>query len=293
MTQEVQPDDAPRIVRTSHENGHFYSPVVDPEELQAQQERLWPQQPQVLGVDFNDAEHERFLREAFARFIGDYDFPERLSEDACPLGFFTQNSQFSWLDSRTYFVMLRELHPRRVIEIGGGYSTLLACDVNVRFLGGNARISCVEPYPRDFLHNPALGLQLIEDKIQNVGASLFDELAAGDVLFIDSSHVAKTGSDVNHIYFEILPRLRAGVVIHIHDIFLPHDYKKDWVLQENRSWNEQYVLRALLMYSARFRVRFGCCYALHRFPELLRTALAFADGRTFGGGSFWIETVAT
>jgi hypothetical protein len=109
------------------------------------------------------------------------------------------------------------------------------------------------------------------------------------VLFIDSSHVAKTGSDVNFLYFEVLPRLARGVRIHIHDILLPVDYPPEWVLRENRSWNEQYVLRALLMFSTGFRVMFGCNYAFRRFPGLVASALGRPDRPGFGGGSLWIE----
>jgi len=117
----------------------------------------------------------------------------------------------------------------------------------------------------------------------------FTSLQAGDILFIDSSHVAKTGSDVNFLYFEVLPRLASGVRIHVHDILLPADYPKDWVLRENRSWNEQYVLRALLMYSTGFRVMFGCNYAFRGFPGLVAAALGDPNGPSFGGGSLWLE----
>lgn len=94
---------------------------------------------------------------------------------------------------------------------------------------------------------------------------------------------------MNHLFFEVLPRLNQGVVIHIHDIFLPHEYLRDWVLEGGRSWNEQYVLRALLMYSTAFRVLFGCNYAFLRFPDLVRSALRHPKGAAYGGGSFWIE----
>jgi hypothetical protein len=110
-----------------------------------------------------------------------------------------------------------------------------------------------------------------------------------DVLFIDSSHVAKTGSDVNFLYFDVLPRLAKGVNVHVHDIFLPHDYPRHWVVDEKRSWNEQYLLRALLMYSSAFQVVFGCSYAFYAFPTLVQRALAFPDGRAFAGGSFWMR----
>ncbi len=277
-------------VKTAHENGHFYSPVVNPAELDV--ERLWPPHPHVPGIDFNDASHERILREAFPRFMPQYDYPEHLEETAELRDFYTQNSQFSWLDSRALFVLMREWQPRRLIEVGSGFSTLLAADVNRRFLDGSAEITCIEPYPREFLRSGVDGVsRLIEDKVQNVPLAEFDKLQAGDILFVDSSHVAKTGSDVNFLYFEVLPRLAAGVRVHIHDIFLPHDYPREWVIDENRSWNEQYLLRALLMHSNAFRIVFGCSYAFWRFPALVSAALAHPQGHAFAGGSFWIERV--
>jgi len=127
--------------------------------------------------------------------------------------------------------------------------------------------------------------RLLARPVQEVGLAPFLALEAGDVLFIDSSHVAKTGSDVNFLYFEVLPRLAAGVVVHVHDVFLPDEYPPEWVLDEGRSWNEQYLLRALLMHSRAFRVLFGCHAASRLFPELVSEVF----GGALGGGSFWIE----
>lgn len=233
-------------MNASHPNGHFYSPVTDPAELSRRSGELWPERPVALGVDFEDAYQRHLLTEVFPKFIGEYDYPEVLPESAELTRFFTQNSQFSWLDARALFVLLRHWRPSRVIEVGSGFSSLLMADVNRRFLGGQVDITCVEPYPRPFLRDDLPGLsRVIVDQVQRVALSEFERLDAGDILFIDSSHVAKTGSDVNHLYFQVLPRLRPGVLVHIHDIFLPHEYPKEWVLGENRSWNEQYLVHAL------------------------------------------------
>lgn len=278
-------------VKTAHPNGHFYSPVVDPSELVV--EEIWPESPKpVLGIDFNDAAHQHILTDVFPRFINEYDYPEHLDETPDLCDFYTQNSQFSWLDSRAFFVLLRHWRPKQMIEVGSGFSTLLAADVNRRFLDGRLRLTCVEPYPRPFLHQAALELdRLVEEKVQDVPFELFEALQSGDILFIDSSHVSKTGSDVNYLYFEVLPRLAPGVRVHIHDIFLPMEYPKEWVVSDNRSWNEQYLLRALLMHSSAFRVLFGCSNAFLKFPDMVRKALAHEKGNGFGGGSFWMERV--
>lgn len=273
--------------------GHFYSPVIDPREISEREARLWPATPpEVLGIDFNEANHRTVLESGFPRFIGDYDYAEFEGETRHPYDFYTRNSQFSWLDPRTAFVLLRLWNPARIIEVGSGFSSLLMADINRRFLGGRCRLTCVEPFPRPFLTSGVPGVaELIERKVQDVPLALFETLQEDDVLFIDSSHVSKTGSDVNYLYFEVLPRLVPGVKVHIHDIFLPNEYLKDWVLTAHRSWNEQYVLRALLMYSSAFRVLFGNSYAFTKMPELVKSALAHPKGHAFAGGSFWIERV--
>ena len=277
-------------VGTPHPNGHFYSPVCDPDDLAARREEIWPQPPApCLGIDFDDASHLRVLTEWFPRFIRDYDYPEEGPEDRDLEFFYTQNSQFSWLDSRALFVIMRALAPKRVIEVGSGYSSLLMADVNRRFLGGVSEIQCVEPYPRAFLKRGVPGLTRVTvERVQSVPLSAFEALEADDILFIDSSHVGKTGSDVNYLFFEVLPRLRPGVVIHVHDIFLPEDYLQDWAINDNRSWNEQYLLRALLMYSGAFKPMFGCYYAWLTHQAAVIKALDLPSGAGFGGGSFWL-----
>lgn len=278
-------------IKTSHPNGHFYSPVVDPRELRAAADTLWPATPAaVQGVDFNEASHLEILRAWFPRHIRNYDYPENLAEGQTDgENFYTRNSQFSWLDARALFVILNESKPARIVEVGSGYSSLLMADVNRRFLGLGCDITCVEPYPRKFLTGGVEGIsRLIVMKAQETPRDLYDSLGPGDILFIDSSHVSKTGSDVNFLFFQVLPRLKPGVIVHIHDVFLPFEYPREWVIEENRSWNEQYLVRALLMYSTRFRVMFGCSFAFHRFREEVIRALNLGAGKGFGGGSLWL-----
>lgn len=271
------------------EPGHFYSPIVDREYIRAHEQHIWSTNDALLGVDVNDSSHVHILRTIFPRFIRDFDYPEQAKDSDALQGFYVNNSQFSWLDPRTLFVLFREWRPARVIEVGSGYSSLLMADVNRRFLNGACDITCIEPFPRPFLVRGVPGIaRLLTTMVQDVPLSLFEQLNRGDVLFIDSSHVAKTGSDVNYLVFQVLPRLAPGVLIHVHDIFLPDEYPKDWVLGENRSWNEQYVIRALLMYTTGFRIVFGCNLAYRRHFEDLRRALNRPDGAVWGGGSLWL-----
>jgi methyltransferase family protein len=278
------------VIESSHPNGHFYSPVTDPRDLAGRMSQLWPQRPEVLGIDFNDAMHRHVLCEVFPRYLDAYDYPDELPAASGAARFFSANGQFEWFDACTLFALLREWRPKRLIEVGCGFSSLLIADINRRYLGGSLDVTCIEPYPRPFLTAGVPGIsRLVQAKVQDVPLEMFGMLESGDILFVDSSHVVKTGSDVNFLYFEVIPRLRSGVRVHIHDIFLPQEYPKEWVLGENRSWNEQYLLRALLMFNSQFRVLFGTAYAYWRWPDLVDRAMAVAGRRSLLGGSMWIQ----
>jgi len=211
--------------------GHFYSPIVDADEIAGRADAIWNENTALAGIDLNDARHVEILQAWFPKFIGEYDYPDE-GDPNNPAGYFNLNDQFSWLDARALFVFLRHLQPKRVVEVGSGFSSLLIADVNHRFLGERMEFTCVEPYPREFLRRGMAGLtRLVDQKAQDVGFAVFDSLEAGGFLFIDSSHVAKTGSDVNFLFFDVLPRLKAGVFVHVHDIFLPMEYPRDWVIE--------------------------------------------------------------
>lgn len=281
MTNQAKPAAFP--------DGHFYSPVVDVADIESRRDQIWPAEPEVLGIDFNHERQHEIITDWFPRYFDDFDYPQE--EQADPNKYFLTNSQYSWLDARSLFVLMRHWRPKKIIEVGSGFSSLMMADVKQRFLNNETHISCVEPYPRPFLKAGVPGIdRLIEEKVEGVPLAVFDELEAGDILFIDSSHVGKTGSDVNYLYFNVLPRLKPGVRIHIHDIFLPDDYLPEWVIDENRSWNEQYLLRALLMHSTAFKVVFGCSYAFRNFPEEVGNAIK-RPGAGFGGSAFWIERI--
>ena len=269
--------------------GHFYSPIVDSEDVLARSANIWDVHETPHGIAFDATKHLEILSVWFPEFISEYDYPDTGSAES-PTTFFSLNDQFSWLDARTLYVFLRKLRPARVVEVGSGFSSLLIADVVTRFLKGKCNFVCVEPYPRAFLMKGVQGVsRLVQQRVEDVNLVEFTCLERGDILFIDSSHVAKTGSDVLFLFFKVLPILKSGVLVHIHDIFLPTDYPKEWVIDQNRSWNEQYLLQALLMYSTRFKVLFGSAYAALVHGDAVVNALARPDGHGMSGGSFWIE----
>jgi hypothetical protein len=290
--ETVGAHEAAESPRTLFPNGHFYSPVVDAGELRERKAALWRQRDVLPGIDLNPESQRRFLEESFPRHFSGFTYP-RAPEDAVDARgrqrYFVDNDQFSHIDAGALFVMLCELRPKRVVEVGSGFSTLLMVDVRDRLLDGASIIECVEPYPRHFLLDPAYGISLIQEKVQDVAPEYFEGLESGDVLFIDTSHVSKTGSDVNRLVLDILPRLKPGVYVHVHDIFLPEEYPPSWVLDENRSWNEQYLLQAFLINNSKAKVLYATGYARSVLTPLARTAVA--GKLEIYGGSFWFRVI--
>jgi hypothetical protein len=129
--------------------------------------------------------------------------------------------------------------------------------------------------------------QLIEKGVQQVTLAVFQELEANDVLFIDSSHVVRVGGDVDFLFLEVLPRLKPGVIIHVHDIYLPLPGRRDWVMEERRFWNEQQLLQAFLIGNSEIEVLFANAYANRKFPDQMKAA--FPSSPWWGGGSFWMR----
>ncbi len=204
--------------------------------------------------------------------------------------FHLDNDMFSRLDAWMLQGMLRHLRPQRMIEVGCGWSSLLTARVNREHLGGSMRFTCIEPYPPDFLEGGIEGIsELIPRRVEELTFQPFAELQDGDVLFIDTSHTVKTGGDVVFLFHEVVPRLAPGVVVHVHDIFMPRDYPEEWVLS-GRAWNEQYLVQAFLAFNSAFRILLGSAWLTHCRPDVLETVLPDYPAKYGdGGGSLWIQ----
>lgn len=272
-------------------NGHFYSPVPNVTELESRAPSLFAPREAMPGIDLDPAGHEALIAAAMP-LAREFDPPTTADGGELEATrYFSGNSQFAGLDALALFALLRHWRPRRIVEVGSGFSTLLIAEVNRRFLGGSVHVTCIEPYPRPFLRAGLPGVATVRvEAVQDTPMALFAALEAGDVLFIDSSHVAKTGSDVVHLLLDVVPTLAPGVRVHVHDVFLPDDYPSAWSIAENRSWNEQYLLRALLTDSPRYHVLFAAHHAARTHHGALRQALGLAEGAPLpSGGSFWFE----
>jgi hypothetical protein len=269
--------------------GHHYSPVPDTLALarEPMRSRVWPATvPDTPGLDWRAEAQIALVRDRFARQPA-LTFPTEATGD--PTEYHTGNEFFGSLDAWALQAMLRHLRPSRMIEVGSGWSTLVSARVNREYLDGGLELTAIEPYPADFLTGGVDGLtRLVAAPVQDIPVERFLQLGEGDVLFIDTAHVIKTGGDVQYLYHQVLPRLRPGVVIHVHDIFLPLEYPQDWVLA-GRGWNEQYLLQSFLAFNHSFDVVLGIAWMWVHHPEVLADAIPGFSRDTMGGGSFWLR----
>ncbi len=270
--------------------GHFYSPLVDPTDPHVRNILAHPEDLYLdgeMGIQIDDEAMLQLLH-SISAYYKDLPFPKQKSS---PWRYYYENPAFCYGDASVYFGMLRHFRPKRVIEIGSGYSSCLAMDTNDQFLDKTSQLSFIEPYPQllfDLIGEDAEYRQnVVVSKVQDVPTHVFRELQAGDFLFIDSSHVAKMGSDVNDYLFRILPCLNEGVIIQIHDIQYPFEYGSEWIDHENRSWNEAYALRAFLQFNESFRILFFNHYMFLKHGDLLQKLMPNCVLNS--GASLWIE----
>jgi len=252
-------------------SGHFYSPVNGDADV----ERALSWAEDLPGVDLRAEAQVELFAELLPLLEG---VPQGRYRPA--------NAMYDAADALVYQAVVRRLKPRRVIEVGAGYSTAKLLDTADAFLP-ELEITCVEPYPgrllglmrpkdRDRVH-------LIAAPVQDVPVETFTELESGDVLFIDSTHVAKAGSDVLWLFLRVLPRLAKGVVVHVHDVFWPFEYPAQW-LREGRSWNEDYLLHAFLCHNDAWRIELFSSWLWQQHPELVPEEL-----RSSRPGAIWLR----
>ena len=206
--------------------------------------------------------------------------------------YFTDNEWFCLADAFTLSGIIRKEKPRHIVEVGCGYSSAVMLDT-LEQTEQSAALTFIEPYP-DRLNallsaDNRAKCSIVVERVQSVPLSVFDQLEAQDVLFIDSSHVAKVGSDVAYLFLRVLPRLKRGVFIHIHDVFYPFSYPIRW-LREGRAWNESLFLRMFLINNPAFEVVAFNSFAGHSFPELFREKFPAFLGCE--GASLWLKKVA-
>jgi hypothetical protein len=253
----------------------FYSSIPDLDAL----ENGDPPPSECPGIDFNPESHRHYLRDVFPSLRDEF--------DALARRFPLDNSSFRGIDPLVYYGLIRHHRPTTIIEIGVGNSTLLAADAVEA--NGHGHVIGIDPYQK-IIPRSRPSITLIDRTLESLDVEMFDRLGRDDILFVDSSHVIRTGGDVHFLFSEVLPRLNDGVIVHFHDIHLPFDYPRKLMTERLVFWTEQYLLQAYLAENSRVEVLFGNRYALSALAQETRAALPTA--LEWSGGSFWIRRVA-
>ncbi len=238
---------------------HYFEPLFNPKQL-----RHSLRKPRVLpGIDFNIREQLEILK----RFTFNDELAAFPLEKRGDLEFYYQNQSFGPCEAQYLYNIIRSFKPRKIIEIGSGNSTLMALNAikaNKRQVPGyGCKQICVEPYENAWLKK--LDIELIQKPVEKIDKDIFLSLDANDILFIDSSHIIRPQGDVIVEYLEILPLLKPGALIHVHDIFTPRDYLYDWRFKELKLWDEQYLLEAFLSFNKDYKIIASINYLVHDY----------------------------
>jgi hypothetical protein len=267
--------------------GHFYSPVPSYGEVMSRADRLFDQFPDALpSIDLNEKLQEQLFCE-LSDLLADETLP---AEPEPGWRYCAANEYYGIADALILHGMLRWLRPKRIVEIGSGWSSALILDTVDRYLSGDERLQFVEPFPERLnqllrTSDPSR-VTIHETSVQRVPTTVFSDLEAGDLLFIDSSHVVTIGSDVPYLIGEVLPALPSGVVVHVHDIFWPFEILRQW-FEQGRLWAEPYMWRAFLSSNSDWEV----LYMNHWFVNARRSLVRERLPRmlTSGTGALWLR----
>lgn len=269
--------------------GHFYSPLPSTEEIKRKETEIFNIIPkEIPGIDLN-LEEQVELFNKFKEYYSELPFEAYKKEN---LRYYFENPAYSYSDAIFLYCMIRYSKPKKIIEVGSGYSSCVILDTNELFFDNTISCTFIEPYPQLLLSLIKEGdknnNEFIQTNLQDVALNKFSELSAGDILFIDSTHISKINSDVNYIFFKILSALKSGVHIHFHDIFYPFEYPKEWIY-EGRAWNEIYLLRAFLQYNNAFKIQFFNTFLEHFYKDEFINEMPLSMKNS--GGSIWIKKI--
>ncbi len=265
---------------------HYYSPVPVMQEVERRKAAIFDRSRQEIpGVDLR-VEEQLALVDRLAPLARDFPLPDQPSPN---FRYWLDNKFFPYSDGVFFHCLMRHVRPQRVIEVGSGFSSAVCLDTNDRFFGGRVQCTFIDPdtcrLDKLLTDSDRDRVTVLRKRVQDVPLAEFQKLEAGDILFLDSSHVAKVGSDVNHLFFEVLPALASGVYVHIHDVFFPFEYPEAWVYG-GRAWNEAYLLRAFLQFNDKFRIVAWPDYLDRFHGETLHSRLPYCRQNS---GSIWIQ----
>jgi hypothetical protein len=274
---------------------HFYSPVPDYADLEKR--LVWDRRSKLAGIDFCTEAQLALMAKLGRRYGAECDWP--LHPTGNPYEFAVDNPEasFSYGCAASLHCILRNFRPTRVIEVGSGNSSFViaaALQRNKSEGQPSVEYTIVDPYPREVICQglPMLS-RLVQERVECLDPSLFEQLSENDVLFVDSGHTVRIGGDVNYLILDVLPRLAPGVIVHFHDIPLPYEYSKAYATNPTfrMLWTESYLLQAFLACNAEFEILLAMAYLMAEHQQAFRTAFPHYDPQTHraGSGSFWIR----
>lgn len=264
---------------------HYYEPQFDFREVN----HSFSKERNLPGINWNIQEQLDFLGE-LTFSVELENIPTKKTDD---LQFHLNNGAFESGDAEYWYQLIRLKKPKKIFEVGSGNSTLMAINAIQKNEKENpdykCKHICIEPYEMPWLEKT--GVSVIRKKVEDIDVSFFSELEDGDILFIDSSHIIRPEGDVLFEYLQLLPVLKKGVIVHVHDIFSPRNYLTEWLNSDVRFWNEQYLLEAFLSHNDSWKIIGSLNYLHHNYYERLKQTCPFlAPERE--PGSFYIQKIA-
>lgn len=266
----------------------FFHPIPDIMDLEKR--NVWEKKSDLSGIDFRVEKQVSLLKELGSRFGNECNWPPNQTKD--PLDFFTENNSFSFGCASILHSMIRNFAPKRIIEIGSGNSSKIISSV----LGQNrSEYTIIDPYASELTERLPNVNRIIKEKVELTDLKKFEELGQNDILFIDSGHTVRIGSDVNFLFLDVLPRLSQGVIVHIHDIGLPYEYPKSYYTNPSFRvfWTEAYLLQAFLCLNPYFEVMLAMSYLMTEKNKEFSKAFPYYNSEIHknNSGSFWIRRV--
>ncbi|VAX10882.1 conserved hypothetical protein [hydrothermal vent metagenome] len=263
---------------------HYYEPQFDFRKIN----HSFSEKRNLPGINWNIAEQLEILGR-FSHADELADIPAHKTDD---LRFHFNNIAFESGDAEYWYQIIRLVKPKRIFEIGSGNSTLMAIKAIHKNIDENPSYKCkhvcIEPYAAPWLEK--IGITVVRNKVEDIELSFFSELEEDDILFIDSSHIIRPEGDVVFECLQLLPSLNKGVVVHIHDIFSPSNYPDQWLKNDIKFWNEQYLLEAFLSHNDSWKVIGSLNYLHHNYYEALKKACPFLTPDR-EPGSFYIQKI--
>ncbi len=287
-------------LRINITKNYHYSPIPDIRYLKSRE--IWKQETQLPGIQIQAEKQLQQMEHIISHYRHECNFP--LNPTSVPYEYYMRNDTYGWICAIVYHSLIRYHKPRKIIEIGAGRSTYLAARaicIN-QADGAPCELIAIDPFPNPVLQKGFPGLtRVLKKKVEDLNVEFFSDLEEGDILFINSTHTVRIGGDVTYLFLEVLPRLKPGVLAHIHDVYWPRHYPFEWIVQRQHFWAEQYLLQAFLAFNDNFEILWSGNYLTEKHSDRLRSIFSFPTGQSeegtfrnklhYSSNSFWMRRV--